>query len=94
MSQQKVDKYKQDKANRSQLIKKQKRNFRIEIIAITAVVVGLLGWFGVSYYERLETAKPPTEYPISSGAIDDYLSDLDAPANEANEADEATEEEE
>ena len=86
MSQQKVDKYKQDKANRSQIMKKQKRSIRIEIIAVTVLMIGLLGWFGHSYYERVEETKPPVDYPIDSGAIDDYLSDLDAPANEADDA--------
>ena len=90
MSQQKVDKYKADKANRSQIMKKQKQRVRIEIIASVAVLVGLLGWFGRSYYERVESTKPPVEYPISSGAIDDYLSGLDAPVEAA---DDATEEE-
>lgn len=91
MSQQKVDKYKQDKINRDQLIKKAKRSVRIEIIAAVAVVALLLIWFGRSYYERVEEGKPPVEYAIDSGAIDDYLNDLNASEDEADDA--ATEEE-
>ena len=83
MSQQKVDKYKQDKANRSQIMKKQKRAFKIEVLAIGLVVVGLLGWFGHSYYDRVESLKPPVEYPVDSGAVDDYMSELNAPVEEA-----------
>ena len=91
MSQQKVDKYKQDKAHRSEIIKKQKRSVRIEILAAVLVAAGLLGWFGWSYHERAEKNKPPVDYPINSGAVDDYLSGLNAPADEAEA--EATEEE-
>ena len=86
MSQKKVDKYKEEKANRSQIIKKQKRVVRIEIIAMAVVVVGLLGWFAWSYHERDEKIKPPTEYPIESGAIDDYLNGLDTADTEAEDA--------
>lgn len=76
MSQQKVDKYKQDKANRSQIIKKQKRAVRLEIIAGVVILGGLLGWFGYTYYERQQNLKPPTEYQVDTGAIDEYLSGL------------------
>jgi len=92
MSQQKVDKYKKDKANRSELIKKEKRTIRLEILLATTLVVVLLGWFGYSYYQRVEAGKPPTEYEIDSSAVDKYLDELDAPANEAVETEEVTEE--
>lgn len=83
MSQQKVDKYKQDKANRSQIIKKQKRSVRIEIMAAVVVMVGLVGWFGWSYYNRVEESRPPAEYPIDISGIEEYVTDLNASAEEA-----------
>ena len=89
MSQQKVDKYKKAKANRNEIIKKEKRALRLEIIAATALMVILLGWFGYSYYNRVEETKPPTEYTIDSSAVDEYLSELEAPADEVG--DEETE---
>ena len=84
MSQQKVDKYKQDKANRSQIIKKQKRAVRIEFIAAAVVMIGLVGWFAHSYYDRVAETKPPVEYPIDSAVVDEYLNDLNTPADEAD----------
>lgn len=93
MSQQKVDKYKENKANRSQIMKKQKRIVRTEMVAMVVVIVGLLVWFGYSYHGRVEEKKPPVEYPIDSGVIDDYLSDLGTPADETDEADEVETEE-
>ena len=94
MSQQKVDKYKQEKAHRSEIIKKQKRSVRIEILVAVLVAVGLVGWFGWSYHARAEKTKPPVDYPINSSAIDDYLSDLNASDDEAEDTaeEEATEE--
>ena len=82
MSQQKVDKYKQEKSNRSKLIKKEKRIVRLEIISIVGLMVILLGGFSYSYYNRLEKAKPATEYAIDGEAVENYLTELDAPAEE------------
>ena len=78
MSQQKVDKYKERKANRSELMKKEKRNVRLEILAIAVVAVGLLSWFGISYYGRVESTRPAKEYVIDSGAVDEYIMGLTA----------------
>ena len=78
MSQQKVDKYKERKANRIELMKKEKRNVRLEILAMASVVVVLMGWFGYSYLGRVAATKPPKEYVIDSGAVDDYLTGLTA----------------
>ena len=88
MSQQKVDKYKEYKANKSKIIKKEKRRVRVEIIAIAAVFVGLVGWFAFSFYGRVEATSPPKEYQIDSGAVDKYLNDLHAPVEEATDTDE------
>jgi len=82
MSQKKVDKYKADKANRSALIKKEKRIVRLEILAAALIMTGLLGWFGSRYYRHLENAKPPTEYQIDTGAVDSYLEGLTATVEE------------
>jgi len=93
MSQQKVDKYKADKANRSQIIKKEKRTRRVEIICVTVIMVGLVGWFANSYYAREVESRPATERPIVSGAIDDYLNNLNAPVEEEAPSEEAPTEE-
>ena len=44
MSQQKVDKYKEEKKNRSKLMKKEKLEKHISFICITAVTVGICVW--------------------------------------------------
>ena len=53
MSQEKVDRYKEYKANKQKIWKKEKRVRRLEYIAALVVVVALLGWFGFSVYQKV-----------------------------------------
>ena len=62
MSQEKIDRYKEEKANRKKELAKQKRNALLGKIAGVVVVIGLLAWIGTSGYrthkqnESLEAA--------------------------------------
>lgn len=82
MSQQKVDRYKQSKANRQQLIKKEKMVHRFEMIAVAVVVVGILGWFGTSVYTRIQESAPATEYVLDISSVEGYLNGLHAAVEE------------
>ncbi len=52
MSQEKVDFYKEQKANRKEIMKKQKFRRRLEILVVLVVVVAAVGWFGTSLYRN------------------------------------------
>lgn len=88
MSQAKVDKYKQDKKNRAQIMKKQKRNAMIAKIAGGIVAVVLVCWIGVSIYNVVNPETSST-YTVDAAALDDYLNQLTAESE--TDAEESTE---
>lgn len=76
MSQAKVDRYKEEKKNRKQTIKKEKRNRilgRTVGVLIAAAIVCWIGFSGYSYYQE---KKPTTKTELSMTALNDYLSSL------------------
>ena len=75
MSQAKVDKYKQEKANRQQTIKKEKTMHKIKVTVGTVVAVVLAGWIGVSVFYKIDNRKLETVY-FDVSALDDYVNDL------------------
>ena len=90
MSQAKVDKYKHDKKNRAQIMKKQKRNAMIAKIAGGIVAVVLVCWIGVSIYNVVNPETSST-YTVDAAALDDYLNQLTAESEtDAEESTEAT----
>lgn len=77
MSQEKVDRYKQQKANRKKLIQKEKRQNMIWKAGCSVAALVLVGWIGFSAYDRLY--EPPRKfYDVDTSAIDTYMSDLSA----------------
>ena len=81
MSQEKVDKYKKEKANREKLQKKEKRTLFLEKLAIGAVALVMVGWIGYSAYGVLTREDPDEEKTVvttemDTTAISDYLSGL------------------
>lgn len=88
MSQEKVDKYKKEKANREKLQKKEKRTLFLEKLAIGAVALVMVGWIGYSAYGVLTREDPDEEKTVvttemDTTAISDYLSQLAGDAEEA-----------
>lgn len=73
MSQQKVDKYKEAKANRQQIIKKEKRVRRLEYTAIIVVLAAAVGWIGFSVYSKAQSSAPAKQYVMDTSAIDEYV---------------------
>ncbi|MDO5337085.1 MAG: hypothetical protein Q4E89_06445 [Eubacteriales bacterium] len=81
MSQKKVDAYKAQKANRKQIIKKEKRMLTLEKTAAALVCVAVIGWIGYSTYGRLtaedtQTQSAVEQTEVDMTAVNDYLSDL------------------
>ncbi len=58
MSQKKVEAYKDYKKNKKEILKKEKRQAKIEKGVIAALLIVFVGWFGVSLYQ---TATRPAE---------------------------------
>ena len=77
MSQEKVDRYKKEKANRQAIMKAEKRKAVISITAVAAVIAALAVWFGVSLYQKAQSEKV-FYYTTDYTAIEDYMSGLEA----------------
>ena len=85
MSQEKVDKYKQDKANREKIMKKQKRISMMQRAGVALVCLVIVGWIGFSGYRSLtreEGAAEQVTTEMDVTAINDYLQGLSAAGEE------------
>ena len=78
MSQAKVDRYKEEKKNRKQTIKKEKRNRILARTIGVVVVAAIVCWIGFSGYSYYQEKKPMTKTELSTTALSDYLSGLTA----------------
>lgn len=80
MSQKKVDAYKEQKANRKEILKKEKRMLMLEKVIGFAVCLVAAGWVLYSVYDKVtdtsgaEVVKVDTV--IDTSALDDYTSGL------------------
>ena len=74
MSQAKVDKYKQEKANRKKEVAKQRRNRKIKYVAGVLVGILFLVWIGYSVFKEIETAKQDESKSIAASiAYEEWL---------------------
>ena len=71
MSQAKVDKYKNEKANARNKVKRV-----IARIVAAAALVALVGWGGYSGYQYYEKSRPVNCYYADISAVSDYLQGL------------------
>lgn len=83
MSQEKVAKYKEEKANRKEIMKKQKRARMLRNSIAGVVLVAVVGWVGYSgvafYIENL----PRPEVEVNYTAISNYNESLTADDSES-----------
>lgn len=82
MSQEKVDRYKKDKANRQQIMKKEKLEKKLWKIGCYVVLIAIVCWIGYSAYDRYHVVEAKT-YEVDTTAVDNYLSDAAAAETEA-----------
>lgn len=52
MSQEKVDRYKKEKANREKIMRRERWITRLEVTAFVVVLATLIGWFSVAVYQN------------------------------------------
>ena len=76
MSQAKVDRYKKEKANRKETVKKEKMANKIRKSVVAVVAVALIGWVGYSAYNAYDSYQPKESVEIDYTAIDNLTTNL------------------
>ncbi|MCD8395929.1 MAG: hypothetical protein LUD12_01845 [Lachnospiraceae bacterium] len=80
MSQEKVDRHKEQKRNVKKIVKKEKREWMLTKVAMGLVAVLLVAWIGVSVYNYSDVSDSTTvdlpTYTVDTAALDDYLTEL------------------
>jgi hypothetical protein len=76
MSQAKVDKYKVEKANRKEIMAKEKRQKMLIKIIGSVIGVVLVAWIGVSAGVAVYNSRPVDKIYVTTADLDDYLNDL------------------
>ena len=84
MSQEKVDKYKQEKANRKKNMKKQKLQNALRKVVVCIAGMAVVGWIGYSAYHTFESSRPKEEVQVDYTAVNE-LSQAIAGAAETTE---------
>ncbi len=82
MSQEKVDRYKQEKANRRQNMKKEKAKQAFRRCVVGVLGLALVGWLGYSAYNVYDSSRPKETAQVDYTAITEYQSGLAAPAED------------
>lgn len=73
MSQEKVDRYKQEKANRKQIMRKQKAMGIVRKLILAVVAIALVGWLGYSAFDIYESGKERVVAEVNYDAVTNYL---------------------
>ncbi|MCD7743749.1 MAG: hypothetical protein LUI13_00380 [Lachnospiraceae bacterium] len=78
MSQEKVDRYKEEKKNRAKIIKKEKRQWMLTKVVGALVAVLVVAWVGFSVYNYSDTTDSTAtvelpSYTVDTAALDEYL---------------------
>lgn len=76
MSQQKVDRYKEQKANRKKIMRKEKMMDIVRKVILSVVALALVGWLGFSGYSHYKADIPRPTAEIDYSAITNYMSGL------------------
>lgn len=84
MSQAKVDRYKEEKKNRKQIMAREKREWAMLKAGGAVIACLVVGWIGFSVYQSVNAPKAAdtntpievTDYTVNMDAIDNYLQTL------------------
>ncbi len=83
MSQEKVDKYKKEKANRKKLMKKEKLENAVRKCVVAVIGLLLVCWIGYSAYDMYDSNKEPEKAEVDYQAFNDFPQDITAAAQAA-----------
>ncbi|CUX33996.1 hypothetical protein [Clostridium sp. C105KSO13] len=76
MSQEKVDRYKKEKANRKKIMKKQRIKNALERAALVLAAFAVVGWLGFSAHQKQEAKEDRPVAEVNYDAVNDYMSQL------------------
>ncbi len=78
MSQEKVDRAKEAKANRKKTVAKERRNRQIATICGSVIAIALVIWIGISGYNKYQENKEEvvTSTAVNMEALSNYLNGL------------------
>lgn len=76
MSQAKVDRYKQEKANRKKIMKKQHMMNILRKCVLSLAAIALVGWLGYSAYVTHESKQERAVAEVNYDAVNNYISGL------------------
>lgn len=75
MSQEKVNRYKEEKAHRKQIIAREKKKQTLTKLCAGVIALALVCWIGYSVYDTA-TRPDTSDVEIDSTALDDYISTI------------------
>ena len=78
MSQEKVTRYKEEKENRKQIMKKEKRAKIIRNTIASVVCIAAIGWVGYSAVTTYIDSIPRDVAEVDYTAVNEYVNGLDA----------------
>ncbi len=76
MSQEKVDRYKQEKANRKKIMRKQRIMSVVRKCVLTLAGLALVGWLGYSAYDMYESGRERAVAEVNYDAVTNYVNSL------------------
>lgn len=75
MSQEKVNRYKEEKANRKEILAKEKRKQAVTKVVAAVIALALVCWIGYSVYD-MATRPDTSTIEMDASALDSYLSSM------------------
>lgn len=76
MSQEKVDRYKKEKANRKETMKREKMKHMLRRFVVSICCLAMVGWLGYSAYNVYEESQPKESVAVNYDAVTEYQSEL------------------
>lgn len=76
MSQEKVTKYKEEKANRKKTMKKEKILKTVVAVLVVIVIAAPIVWVGYSAVETIIKNQPRESVEVDYTALDDYATEI------------------
>ncbi len=94
MSQEKVDRYKKQKANRKKIMRRQKIKGVMWKTMFSLVVLAVVAWMGYSAYDIYESGIERVVAEVNYDAVTDYLNNLSTEEEDSDDSEESGESDE
>lgn len=76
MSQDKVNRYKEEKKNRKQLMAKEKQQKTIRKVVGVVIAIVFIGWVGFSVVDLYQNSIPREVVEVDYAAVEEYLNSI------------------